>query len=89
MLKEGAGEDFANRASLTKLLRFASTHESAESGKKVVALDQYLERKVEGQDTIYYICAEAYERPAAARTLRYLRSAALKFWCYLIVLTSG
>ena len=61
VLKEGAGEDFANRASLTKLLRFASTHESAESGKKVVALDQYLERKVEGQDTIYYICAEAYE----------------------------
>ena len=41
VLKEGAGEDFANRASLTKLLRFASTHESAESGKKVVALDQY------------------------------------------------
>lgn len=61
VLKEGAGEDFANRASLTKLLRFASTHESAESGKKVVGLDQYFERKVEGQDTIYYICAEAYE----------------------------
>ena len=61
VLKEGAGEDFANRASLTKLLRFASTHESVESGKKVVGLDQYLERKVEGQDTIYYICAEAYE----------------------------
>lgn len=61
VLKEGAGEDFANRASLTKLLRFASTHESAESDKKVVGLDQYLERKMEGQDTIYYICAEAYE----------------------------
>ena len=61
VLKEGAGEDFANRASLSKLLRFASTHESVESGKKVVGLDQYLERKVEGQDTIYYICAEAYE----------------------------
>ena len=61
VLKEGAGEDFANRASLTKLLRFASTHESAESGKKVVGLDQYFKRKVEGQDTIYYICAEAYE----------------------------
>ena len=61
VLKEGAGEGFSNRASLTKLLRFSSTHESAESGKKVVGLDQYLERKVEGQDTIYYICAEAYE----------------------------
>ena len=61
VLKEGAGEDFANRAALTKLLRFASTHEGAESGKKVVGLEQYLERKVEGQDTIYYICAEAYE----------------------------
>jgi molecular chaperone HtpG len=61
VLKEGAGEDFANRNALTKLLRFASTHESAAGGNKVVALEQYLERKVEGQDTIYYICAEAYE----------------------------
>ena len=33
VLKEGAGEDFANRASLTKRLRFASTHESVESSK--------------------------------------------------------
>ena len=27
MLKEGLGEDFANRERLAKLLRFASTHD--------------------------------------------------------------
>jgi molecular chaperone HtpG len=60
VLKEGAGEDFANRESLTKLLRFAST-KSDDGAKKSVSLDQYLARKVEDQDSIYYLCAETYE----------------------------
>ncbi len=59
VLKEGAGEDFANREALMKLLRFASTR--GEDNKKTVSLDQYLERKTEDQDAIYYICAENYE----------------------------
>ena len=59
VLKEGAGEDFANREALTKLLRFATT--KGDGDKKSVALDTYLERKTEGQDKIYYICAETYE----------------------------
>ena len=60
VLKEGAGEDFANRESLAKLLRFAST-KSEDGAKKTVSLDQYLERKVEDQENIYYLCAETYE----------------------------
>jgi len=59
LLKEGAGEDFANRETLCKLLRFASTR--ADSSKKDVALDDYLERKIDGQDKIYYLAADSYE----------------------------
>ena len=59
VLKEGAGEDFANRESLAKLLRFATT--KGESEAKSVSLDAYLERKVEDQEAIYYICGESYE----------------------------
>jgi molecular chaperone HtpG len=59
VLKEGAGEDFANREALAKLLRFAST--KGDSNTKSVSLETYLERKVEAQDKIYYICAETFE----------------------------
>ena len=63
VLKEGAGEDFSNREELSKLLRFASTRPSDASvaAKKDISLDGYLERKVEDQDCIYYICGESYE----------------------------
>jgi len=59
VLKEGAGEDFANREALAKLLRFATT--KSDGAVKSVSLDDYLERKVDDQDAIYYICSETYE----------------------------
>ncbi|MCZ6711908.1 MAG: molecular chaperone HtpG [Gammaproteobacteria bacterium] len=59
VLKEGAGEDIANRESLCKLLRFASTRSDA--GKKDVSLDVYLERKIEDQNKIYYLAADSYD----------------------------
>ncbi len=59
VLKEGAGEDFANREALSKLLRFATT--KTDGPAKTVSLDAYLERKAENQESIYYICAETYE----------------------------
>jgi molecular chaperone HtpG len=59
VLKEGAGEDFANREALAKLLRFATT--KGEGAAKSVSLDTYLERKAEDQDAIYYICGETFE----------------------------
>ncbi len=59
VIKEGAGEDFANRGAIMKLLRFAST--AGEGKVKNVGLVDYLARKKEDQDSIYYICAETYE----------------------------
>ena len=54
VLKEGVGEDFANRERLAKLLRFASTH--ADEG---VSLSDYLGRMKEGQEAIYVITADS------------------------------
>ncbi|QOW20173.1 molecular chaperone HtpG [Lysobacter ciconiae] len=57
-LKEGIGEDHANRERIAKLLRFAST--KGEAGKQVVSLDDYIGRMATGQDTIWYITAESH-----------------------------
>jgi molecular chaperone HtpG len=54
VLKEGLGEDFANRDRLAKLLRFASTTSEAPS----VSFADYKARMKEGQEAIYYITAE-------------------------------
>ncbi len=59
VLKEGAGEDFANRDAIQKLLRFASTYGG--NSDKTASLADYIERKKEDQESIYYICAETYE----------------------------
>ena len=53
VLKEGIGEDHANRERLAKLFRFASTH--ADSG---VSFEDYVGRMKEGQDPIYYVTAD-------------------------------
>ncbi len=55
VLKEGLGEDFANRERLAKLLRFASTTSDAVS----VSFADYKARMKEGQEAIYYITADA------------------------------
>jgi molecular chaperone HtpG len=54
VLKEGLGEDFANRDRLARLLRFASTSSDAQS----VSLADYKSRMKEGQEAIYYITAD-------------------------------
>ncbi len=53
VLKEGLGEDFANRDKIARLLRFASTH-----GTALTALADYKARMKEGQAAIYYITAD-------------------------------
>ncbi|MDF7667470.1 molecular chaperone HtpG [Orbaceae bacterium ESL0727] len=58
VLKEGTGEDFTNRETIAKLLRFASTHNDSDA--QTVSLDDYLSRMQEGQDKIYYITADSY-----------------------------
>jgi molecular chaperone HtpG len=57
VLKEGVGEDFANRERLSKLLRFASTHD--ESGEPSVSLADYVARMKDGQEAIYVITADS------------------------------
>jgi len=54
VLKEGLGEDFANRERLAKLLRFASTSSDAVA----VSLADYKARMKEGQEAIYYLTAD-------------------------------
>lgn len=58
VLKEGPAEDFANKESIAKLLRFASTH--SDSSEQNVSLDDYVARMKEGQKAIYYITADTY-----------------------------
>ncbi|MBL0944957.1 MAG: molecular chaperone HtpG [Hydrogenophaga sp.] len=59
VLKEGLGEDFANRDKIAKLLRFASTTQT-----DTTALADYKARMKDGQKAIYYLTAETL---AAAR----------------------
>ncbi len=60
VLKEGVGEDTANRERIAKLLRYASTTTDSAS----VSLPDYKARMKEGQKAIYYITADTL---AAAR----------------------
>ena len=54
VLKEGLGEDFANKDRLARLARFASTTTDTVS----VSFADYKARMKEGQEAIYYITAE-------------------------------
>ena len=54
VLKEGLGEDTANRERIAKLLRFASSTTDTMS----VGLADYKARMKEGQEAIYYITAD-------------------------------
>lgn len=58
VLKEGVGEDHANKERIAKLLRFASTQ--ADSAEESVSLADYVSRMKEGQDKIYYVTAETF-----------------------------
>ncbi len=54
VLKEGIGEDFANKEKIAKLLRFASST----TDTVTVGFADYKARMKEGQEAIYYITAE-------------------------------
>ncbi len=62
VFKEGVAEDSANRESIAKLLRFASTASGSE--KQDVSLETYVARMKEGQDKIYYMIADSYAAAA-------------------------
>ncbi len=58
VLKEGIGEDPANKERIAKLLRFSSTYN--DSDIQNVSLDDYISRMKENQVRIFYITAENY-----------------------------
>ena len=58
VLKEGVGEDFANKEKIAGLLRFASTQ--LDTPDEVVSLADYIGRMKEGQDKIYFVTAETF-----------------------------
>jgi molecular chaperone HtpG len=58
VLKEGVGEDFANKDKIATLLRFASTH--ADTDAQVVSLKDYIARMQPEQAVIYYITADSF-----------------------------
>ena len=67
VLKEGVGEDFANKDKIASLLRFASTH--AETAVQNVSLKDYISRMKPEQQAIYYITADSF---AAAKNSPHL-----------------
>jgi len=67
VLKEGVGEDWANKERIARLLRFASTH--ADTEEQNVGLADYVARMKDGQEKIYYITADSF---AAAKNSPHL-----------------
>lgn len=58
VLKEGPGEDFANKDKIAGLLRFAST--KSDNDVQDVSLKDYVARMQVEQEAIYYITAESF-----------------------------
>ena len=58
VLKEGVGEDFANRDRVAKLCRFSSTLSGSQT--QDVSLDDYIGRMKPGQEKIYHITADTH-----------------------------
>jgi len=58
VLKEGPGEDFANKDKIAGLLRFAST--KSDTDVQDVSLKDYISRMQPEQDVIYYITADSF-----------------------------
>jgi molecular chaperone HtpG len=71
VLKEGAGEDFANRERIAGLLRFISTHD--ESDEPSVSLSDYVARMKESQDKIYYVTADSLNAAKSSPHLEIFR----------------
>jgi len=67
VIKEGLGEDFANKDALAKLMRFSTTETGIE--EQTVSLEDYVDRMQDKQDKIFYITAESF---AAAKNSPHL-----------------
>ncbi len=70
VLKEGIGDDPANRERIAALLRFAST---AGGEEPTFALKDYIGRMKEGQDKIYYVTADTLDGARSSPHLEIFR----------------
>ena len=71
VLKEGVGEDYANKERIAKLLRFAST--ATDTEEQTVSLADYVSRMKEGQDKIYYVTADSFSAAKGSPHLEIFR----------------
>ena len=69
VLKEGVGEDAANRERIAKLLRFSSTA----SDDQAVSLTEYVARIKDKQKAIYYVTADSLDAGKASPHLEIFR----------------
>ena len=72
VIKEGVGEDFANKERIAKLLRFSSTLNDSED--QTVSLADYISRMKEGQDKIYYVTADTFAAAKNSPHLEFFRA---------------
>ncbi len=71
VLKEGLGEDHANRERIAKLLRFASTN--GDTDEQNVSLTDYVGRMKETQTKIYYVSADSWRAARSSPHLEVFR----------------
>jgi len=71
VLKEGPAEDSANREKIAGLLRFATTHTGDEAQDQSLA--DYVTRKQDGQDKIYFVTADTFKAASASPQLEVFR----------------
>ena len=72
VLKEGPGEDHANRERMAKLLRFSST--LADKEEQDVTLEDYVARMKPEQKEIYFVIADSFAAAKSSPHLEVLRS---------------
>ncbi|MGE5087998.1 MAG: molecular chaperone HtpG [Candidatus Levyibacteriota bacterium] len=72
VLKEGVGEDPANRERIAGLLRFASTR--SDTADETQSLAEYVAAMKSGQDRIYYVTAETFNAARNSPHLEVFRS---------------
>ncbi|MGN7613458.1 molecular chaperone HtpG [Magnetococcales bacterium HHB-1] len=72
VLKEGVIEDFSNKARVSKLLRFHSTHDE-KTEEQTISLEDYVSRMKEGQEAIYYVSGATRSAAASSPHLEIFR----------------
>jgi len=76
VLKEGIVEDPQNAERIIKLLRFCTTQGDGEEQDQ--SLDDYVARAADGQDKIYYLLADSYEKARSSPQLESLKEAGIE-----------